>query len=45
MPVGCSEKAENTDVVKVFFNIYASNLYDILKHNFYITKGHLNVRL
>lgn len=45
MPVGCSEKAENTDVVKVFFNIYASNLYDILKHNFYITKGYLNVRL
>lgn len=39
------KKQKIQTLLRFFFNIYASNLYDILKHNFYITKGHLNVRL
>lgn len=38
-------KKQKIQTLRFFFNIYASNLYDILKHNFYITKGYLNVRL
>lgn len=50
MPVGYTEKAENTDLVKgFFFLIYMEAICMIFfKHNFYIIKGHpvsLNVRL